>query len=140
MAYDAEDCGFQMLNDDEIATSMQEDSDPVVDETDEDEDNNNNDESSKGPPNADAFSASETAMELYEQQSECCPTQLLLLKRIMQQESEGVQCPTKYTVEPSWTLVLLWPLFELLHRALTTIVISQYCRMCPISNPQSPSI
>ncbi|GFW37059.1 uncharacterized protein TNCV_5019571 [Trichonephila clavipes] len=64
--------GFQMLNDDEIVTSVQE-SDPV------DEDNY---ESSKDSSNADAFSALETAMEWYEQQSECCPTQLLLLKRI----------------------------------------------------------
>ncbi|GFV33241.1 uncharacterized protein TNCV_3948951 [Trichonephila clavipes] len=45
-ACDAENCGFQMLNDDEIVTSMQEEYDPVYDETDEDEDNN---ESSKGP-------------------------------------------------------------------------------------------
>ncbi|GFV23902.1 uncharacterized protein TNCV_272651 [Trichonephila clavipes] len=52
---DAEDCGFQMLNDDEIVTSMQEDSDPIDDETDEDEDINY--ESSKGPSNADTFSA-----------------------------------------------------------------------------------
>ncbi|GFV48992.1 hypothetical protein TNCV_2164821 [Trichonephila clavipes] len=51
-----------MLNDDEIVTSMQEKSDPVDDETDEDEDSNNN-ESSKGPLNADAFSALETAIE-----------------------------------------------------------------------------
>ncbi|GFU99330.1 uncharacterized protein TNCV_862251 [Trichonephila clavipes] len=53
----------------------------------EDEDNNNN-EGSKGPSNADAFSALETAMEGYEQQSECCPTQLLLLKRIIDTCSE----------------------------------------------------
>ncbi|GFX29559.1 hypothetical protein TNCV_4776311 [Trichonephila clavipes] len=79
MACDAEDCGFQMLNDDEIVTSVQEESDPVDVETDEDEDNN---ESSKGSSNADVFSALETAMEWYEKQSECCPTQLLLLKRI----------------------------------------------------------
>ncbi|PRD31378.1 UNVERIFIED_CONTAM: hypothetical protein NCL1_23681 [Trichonephila clavipes] len=79
MACDAEDLGFQMLNDDEIVTSEQEESDPVDDETDEDEYNNN--ESSKGPSNADAFSALETAMEWYEQQSECRPTQLLLFKR-----------------------------------------------------------
>ncbi|GFX89266.1 hypothetical protein TNCV_1339651 [Trichonephila clavipes] len=37
--------------------------------------------------------------------------------------------PTKYTVEPSWLLVLVWPPFELLHCALTTIVFAQYCRM-----------
>ncbi|GFU13947.1 hypothetical protein TNCV_941111 [Trichonephila clavipes] len=54
---------------------------PVDVETDEDEDNNNN-ESSKGPSNANAFSALETAMEWYEQQSECCATQLLLFNRI----------------------------------------------------------
>ncbi|GFY21758.1 hypothetical protein TNCV_1169021 [Trichonephila clavipes] len=37
-------------------------SDPVDDETDEDEGDNNNNENSKGPSNADAFSAIETAM------------------------------------------------------------------------------
>ncbi|GFW42325.1 uncharacterized protein TNCV_1207781 [Trichonephila clavipes] len=42
MAYNAEDCGFQMLNDDEIMVSVQEESDPVDDETNEDESNNNN--------------------------------------------------------------------------------------------------
>ncbi|GFW45722.1 hypothetical protein TNCV_3246591 [Trichonephila clavipes] len=57
----------------------QEESDPVDDETDEDEDNNKN---SKSPSNPDELSALETAMEWYEQQSECCSTQLLLLKRI----------------------------------------------------------
>ncbi|GFU68459.1 hypothetical protein TNCV_3869511 [Trichonephila clavipes] len=79
MACVAEDCGFQMLNDDEIVTSEQEISDPVDDETDEDDDNN---ESSKSPSNADVFSILETAMEWYEQQSGCCPTQILLLKRV----------------------------------------------------------
>ncbi|GFX72367.1 hypothetical protein TNCV_1253211 [Trichonephila clavipes] len=71
---------FQMLNDDELMTSVQEESDPVDSETDEDEDNNN--ENSKSPSNADAFSALEIAMEWYEQQLECCPTQPVLLKRI----------------------------------------------------------
>ncbi|GFV77569.1 hypothetical protein TNCV_1070981 [Trichonephila clavipes] len=80
--------GFQMLKDDEIVTSVQAESDPVDDETDEDEDNN---ESSKGPSNAGAFSALETAMEWYEQQSDCCPTQLLLLK-ILQRKNESIQC------------------------------------------------
>ncbi|GFU57188.1 histone-lysine N-methyltransferase SETMAR [Trichonephila clavipes] len=56
MACNLEDCGFQMLNDDEIVTSVQEESDTV------DRENNNN-ESSKGPSNADRFSALETAME-----------------------------------------------------------------------------
>ncbi|GFV81602.1 hypothetical protein TNCV_1702591 [Trichonephila clavipes] len=66
MACDAEDCGFQMLNDDEIVISVKEESNPVDDETDEDEDNNN--ESSKDPSKTEAFSALETAMEWYEQQ------------------------------------------------------------------------
>ncbi|GFS47110.1 uncharacterized protein TNCV_2052971 [Trichonephila clavipes] len=80
MACNAEDCGYQKLNDDVIVTSVQKESDPVNEATDENEDNNN--ESRKGPSNADAFSALETVMEWYEQQLECCPTQLLLLKRI----------------------------------------------------------
>ncbi|GFW61848.1 uncharacterized protein TNCV_4668731 [Trichonephila clavipes] len=80
MACDAENCGFPMLNDDEIVTTVQEESDHVDDEMDENEDNNN--ESSKGISNADAFSALDTAIEWYDQQSECCPTQLLLLKTI----------------------------------------------------------
>ncbi|GFX66419.1 uncharacterized protein TNCV_343931 [Trichonephila clavipes] len=42
MACDSEDCGFQILTDDEIVTSVQEESDPVDDETDEDVDNNYN--------------------------------------------------------------------------------------------------
>ncbi|GFX04321.1 uncharacterized protein TNCV_3974691 [Trichonephila clavipes] len=65
MACDAEDCGFQMLNDDEIVTYVQEESEPVDDETDEDEDNNN--KSSKCSSYAVAFSALETAMEWYKQ-------------------------------------------------------------------------
>ncbi|GFX01959.1 uncharacterized protein TNCV_371481 [Trichonephila clavipes] len=51
-----------MLNDDEIVTSGQEESDPVDDEMDEGKDNNNN-ESRKGPSNANTFSVLETAME-----------------------------------------------------------------------------
>ncbi|GFX50748.1 hypothetical protein TNCV_2723331 [Trichonephila clavipes] len=47
-----------MLNDDEIVTSVQEESDRV-----DDEDKDNNNESRKDPLNADAFFASETAME-----------------------------------------------------------------------------
>ncbi|GFU36614.1 uncharacterized protein TNCV_802721 [Trichonephila clavipes] len=90
MACDAEDCGFQMLNDDEIVISAQKESDPVDDETDEDGDNNN--ESSKGTSNTDAFSALETAMEWYEQQSECCPTQILLLKRIRDLTAKKRRC------------------------------------------------
>ncbi|GFT78367.1 uncharacterized protein TNCV_655771 [Trichonephila clavipes] len=66
-----------MLNDDEIVTHVQEKSEPVDNEVE-----GNINESSNCPSNADALSASETAMEGYELQSECCPTQLLLLKRI----------------------------------------------------------
>ncbi|GFX02304.1 uncharacterized protein TNCV_2284731 [Trichonephila clavipes] len=66
MACDAENCGFQMLNDDEIVTSVQE-SDPVDNEMDEDKDNN---KSSKVPSNSDVFSALETAMEWHKQKSE----------------------------------------------------------------------
>ncbi|GFW21377.1 hypothetical protein TNCV_1532021 [Trichonephila clavipes] len=50
-----------MLNDDEIVTSVQAESDPVDDETDKDENKING--SSKGPSNTDKFSALETAME-----------------------------------------------------------------------------
>ncbi|GFT25162.1 hypothetical protein TNCV_180481 [Trichonephila clavipes] len=78
MTCDAEDCGFQMLNDAEIVTNMEEESDPV---DDEDDDDNSNNESSKGPSNADAFIALETAMEWYEQQSDSCPTLKYLCSR-----------------------------------------------------------
>ncbi|GFV49013.1 hypothetical protein TNCV_5064971 [Trichonephila clavipes] len=37
--------------------------------------------------------------------------------------------PTKYTVEPSWLLVLVWLPFALLHRALATIIFKQYYHM-----------
>ncbi|GFW15551.1 uncharacterized protein TNCV_4656911 [Trichonephila clavipes] len=74
-----------MLNDDEIVTFMQEESDPVDDETAKEEDNNEN---SKGPSNADAFSA----LEWYEQQSECCPTPLLLLRRIKDLAAKKRKC------------------------------------------------
>ncbi|GFV22835.1 uncharacterized protein TNCV_4962501 [Trichonephila clavipes] len=83
MACDAKDCGFEMLNGDEIVISVQEESDPVDDETDEDEYNNNN-EKSKDPSNADAFSVLERQLWSGTSSSSgvCCPTQLLLLKRV----------------------------------------------------------
>ncbi|GFX33096.1 hypothetical protein TNCV_5042641 [Trichonephila clavipes] len=40
-----------------------------------------------------------------------------------------IYSPPKYTEEPSWPVVLVWPPFELLHHALTTIIFAQYCRM-----------
>ncbi|GFW06967.1 uncharacterized protein TNCV_3691631 [Trichonephila clavipes] len=73
MACDAEDCGFRKLNDDENVTFVQEESDPVDEETVEDEVVSNN-ESSKSPSNSNAFSVLETAMECYQQQSKNCPT------------------------------------------------------------------
>ncbi|PRD20587.1 UNVERIFIED_CONTAM: hypothetical protein NCL1_54144 [Trichonephila clavipes] len=79
-----------MLNDEDIVTSAQAESDPVDDETDEGEDNNN--ESSKGPSNAGTFPALETVMEWYEQQSECYSTQLLLLKRIRDLAAKKRRC------------------------------------------------
>ncbi|GFS90680.1 uncharacterized protein TNCV_3771061 [Trichonephila clavipes] len=72
-------------------TSVQEESDPADDRTDEEEDNNNN-ESSKGPSNADAFSALETAMQWYEQQYEFSPSQLLLFKRIRDLAAKKRRC------------------------------------------------
>ncbi|GFW19709.1 uncharacterized protein TNCV_1605991 [Trichonephila clavipes] len=81
-----------MLNDDDIVTLVQAESDPVDDETDEDEDNNNESCSSMGPLNAGVFCALETAMEWYEQQSERCPSQLLLLKRIRDLAAKKRRC------------------------------------------------
>ncbi|GFX34946.1 hypothetical protein TNCV_2328861 [Trichonephila clavipes] len=83
---------FQILNDDDIVTSVQAEFDFAGEETDEDEDNN--DKSSKGAPNAGVFFALENSYEVVQQQSVCCPTQLLPLKRVsetLQRKSEGVQ-------------------------------------------------
>ncbi|GFY36485.1 transposable element Tc3 transposase [Trichonephila clavipes] len=82
-----------------FVTSVQEESVPVDDETIEDEDNSNN-ESSKGPSNANTFSMLETAMEWYEQQSECCPTRLLLLKRIRDLTSKHQRCTMELWFQP----------------------------------------
>ncbi|GFY22869.1 hypothetical protein TNCV_2181301 [Trichonephila clavipes] len=80
-----------------IATTLQDcdyrtsaKSDPVDDETHEDEDNYN--ESSKCSSNAGGFSALETAMEWYEQQSAvllncCCPRE----SETKQRKNEGVE-------------------------------------------------
>ncbi|GFX45511.1 hypothetical protein TNCV_2740481 [Trichonephila clavipes] len=80
MASNAEGCGFQMLNNDEIVTSVQEEFDPVDDGTDENEDNTT--KIGKVHQMLTRFFGLETAMEWYKQQSECCPIQLLLLRRI----------------------------------------------------------
>ncbi|GFU94784.1 hypothetical protein TNCV_3364791 [Trichonephila clavipes] len=88
-ACDAENCDFQMLKNDEIVTSVQEESDTVNNETDDDEDNSNN-ESIKGPSKANAFSALEAAMEWYEQQSAvplsyCCSRESEILQQNTQE-------------------------------------------------------
>ncbi|GFV03267.1 hypothetical protein TNCV_4018641 [Trichonephila clavipes] len=86
-----------MLNDDEIVTSVLEESEPVDDETDEDEDNNNN-ETSKNLSNADTFSALQTAMERHEQYNQsatllnyCCSRESDTLQR----KNESVQLDSK---------------------------------------------
>ncbi|GFX88123.1 uncharacterized protein TNCV_159381 [Trichonephila clavipes] len=99
MACDSEDCEFQLLNDDEIATSVQEESDPIDDETEEDEGNN---ESSKGRSNADAFSALEVVRT-----TECCPTQLLLLKRI--RDLAAKKRSVRFHILHRWHLVFGYP-------------------------------
>ncbi|GFY10112.1 hypothetical protein TNCV_1946571 [Trichonephila clavipes] len=94
MECDTEDYGFQMLNDDKIVTSVQEESDSVDDEMDEDEDDN---ESSKGPSNADAFSALETAMEWTVSKSASGIKEIILEVRFPKQKNQRVtfQCEDK---------------------------------------------
>ncbi|GFX25409.1 hypothetical protein TNCV_1423931 [Trichonephila clavipes] len=89
MACDAEDSGFQMLNDDNTVTSVQEESDPVNDETEEDKANNNN-ESSKDLSNIDASSALETAIEWYDNNQSA-----ILLSYYCSRESETLQRKNK---------------------------------------------
>ncbi|GFV46533.1 uncharacterized protein TNCV_3234201 [Trichonephila clavipes] len=85
-----------------MMTTVQKESDPVDDETDKDEDNNNN-ESSKGLSNADAFSALETAMEGYEQQSE-----FVLFSYYCSRESETLQRKNKGVQGYSEKLVIVF--------------------------------
>ncbi|CAG0883757.1 unnamed protein product, partial [Darwinula stevensoni] len=75
---DVGDPGFQILTEDEIVDSVKAEA-TVEGATDEeacDEQDN------KGPTHAEAFAAFETVMAWCERQSECCSTQLLLLKRM----------------------------------------------------------
>ncbi|KAF0691200.1 jerky protein-like [Aphis craccivora] len=72
---DANDLRYQILNRDEIISSLQ----------NEESDDSSSDEiihTPKGPTTTEAFSAFETGLEWFEKQAECCPTQLLLLKRL----------------------------------------------------------
>lgn len=76
---DANDPGYHVLDDDEIISSLQNQS------GDEESDDSSCDESiseSKGPSHAEAFAAFETGLEWFERQTECCPAQLLFLKRL----------------------------------------------------------
>jgi len=75
LATDVNDLGYQILDSDEIISSLQ----------NEESDDRSSDESMgtpKGPTSAEAFAAFETGLEWFEKQAECCPTQLLLLKRL----------------------------------------------------------
>ncbi|GFU04562.1 hypothetical protein TNCV_1516081 [Trichonephila clavipes] len=60
MACDGEDWGFQMLINDEIVTSVLEESDPVDDEMDEEEDNNG---SSKDKKNSETLALSSSGIQ-----------------------------------------------------------------------------
>ncbi|GFX11178.1 hypothetical protein TNCV_4424371 [Trichonephila clavipes] len=92
MACNAEDSGFQMLHDDEIMTSLHEESDPVDDKINEDEDNKNN-ESSKGPLDTDTFSALETAMECRDASFSPGTTEGLPYKELMPVKTIEAQNP-----------------------------------------------
>ncbi|XP_060865412.1 uncharacterized protein LOC132941393 [Metopolophium dirhodum] len=72
---DVNDLGYQILVSDEIISSLQNE---VSDDSSSDESMN----TSKGPTSAEAFAAFETGLEWFQKQSECCPTQLLLLIRL----------------------------------------------------------
>ncbi|GFW96083.1 uncharacterized protein TNCV_957971 [Trichonephila clavipes] len=125
----------------EIVTFVLEESDPVDDETNEDEGNNNN-ESSKGPSKADTFSALETAMEWYEQQSERCPNQLLLLKTIRDLVAKKRRRTTRF-VEWAQNEIVVVPDFhkrilfsDEAHFWLDGYVNKQNCRIWSEANPQ----
>lgn len=76
--HDANDPGYQIFDDDEIVSSLK--------NPDEDHDNDSSSNESVDAPkktsHAEAFAAFETGLEWFERQEECCPTQLLLLKRL----------------------------------------------------------
>nr|CAD7452910.1 unnamed protein product [Timema tahoe] len=76
---DIDDHGYQFMTEDEIVNYLQ-DNDEMSDE-EEDECGNIHSENESGPSNEEAYTALTTAMAWYEKQTESCPTQLLLLKR-----------------------------------------------------------
>lgn len=79
LATDANDPGYHVLDDDGIVSSVQNQSE---DEESNDSSCDEDGDESKGPSHAGAFAAFETGLEWFERQAECCPTQLLLLKRL----------------------------------------------------------
>ncbi|XP_023247529.1 jerky protein homolog-like [Copidosoma floridanum] len=76
--HDANDQGYQILDDDEIVSSIKN----LDDDHDSDSSDNESLGAPKKPSHAEAFNAFETGLEWFESQDECCPTQLLLLKRL----------------------------------------------------------
>lgn len=76
---DSTDPGYQILDDDEIISSLK-------NQEDDDHDNDSSSDESVNAPNkpshAEAFAAFETGLEWFERQDECRQTQLLLLKRL----------------------------------------------------------
>ncbi|XP_043471596.1 jerky protein homolog-like [Leptopilina heterotoma] len=75
---DANDPGYQLLNDEEIISS-------VTNLTENDDENESEDEcldETKKVSNSEAFNAFEIGLEWYAQQEECSCTQLLLLRRM----------------------------------------------------------
>jgi len=75
--FENDDPGFQILNDDEIVSTIQEESEDA-----ENENLDGDDEEESGPSHGEAFTALETALSWFEKQEESCTTQLLLLKRM----------------------------------------------------------
>ena len=75
---DIGDPRFQILTEDEIVDSViAETNDQIVTDEEKCDEIDN-----KGPTHSEAFDTFETAMAWCERQSECCSTQLLLLKRM----------------------------------------------------------
>jgi len=75
LATDVNDLGYQILDSDEIISLLQ----------NEESDDSSSDKSigtPKGPTSAEAFVAFETGLKWFEKQAKCCPTQLLIFKRL----------------------------------------------------------
>lgn len=81
LAIDANDPGYNVLDNGEVVNSLQNQN-----EDEESDDGSSSDESmgtaTKEPSHATAFTAFEIGLEWFEKQPECCPAQSLLLKRL----------------------------------------------------------